>query len=162
MAKSIFALVLTGMVLFFSTTVFAQTASDVVCTGCVGATDLATNAVTGQKIQNSAVTGTKIQNNAVTTTKISDGTIVEADIADSAITSAKISDGTIASDDILDGTITAAKINRTGLDADTLDGVEASQLLQNGQDGTVGGLSMSAGNITSASGGDICIGDCTE
>lgn len=157
MKKLIMAFFVTGSFLFFSTTVFAQAATDVACTGCVGATDLATSAVTGTKIQNGAVTATKLQNNAVTSSKISDGTIAAADVADSAITSAKISNGTITSDDILDSTITAAKINNAGLSADQLDGIDSSEFVRT-SGGTIGGLTVSGDNITSS--GDICIGAC--
>lgn len=54
----------------------AQTASNVVCTGCVGTADLG--------------------NNSVTTQKIADGTIRAADIANQAVNSAKIKNGTVA------------------------------------------------------------------
>lgn len=156
MKKLIMAFLLTGSFLFFTTTVFAQAATDVDCTGCVGATDLATSAVTGQKIQNSAVTTQKIQNNAVTAAKILDGTIVNADISGTAaIDPAKISGTAWTSAN--DG-------SASGLDADTLDGFSSDQFLRNDQAGTITGNLDVAGNINLSgnitSSGDICIGAC--
>lgn len=165
MEKQIMMVCITGMALFLATAAFAQvTADDVNCTSpCISSTeivdsavssaDISSNAVTATKIQNNAVTGPKIQNNAVTAAKIFDGTIANADISSTAAIDATKISGT-AWTSTNDGP-------STGLDADTLDGIEASQLLQNGQDGTIGSLTMSAGNITSASGGDICIGNCS-
>lgn len=54
-----------------STQTYGVTADNVVCVGCVGSTDLATNAVTNSKIANGAVTGLKI----------TDGTITNADVS---------------------------------------------------------------------------------
>ena len=64
----------------------AQTATNIVCTSCVGPTDIATN----------AVTASEIAANAVTTEEIADGTVRAVDIANANVTSAKIANGTVA------------------------------------------------------------------
>ena len=104
----------------------------------LGASNLATNAVTNVKILNGAVTETKLGTGAVTTTKIADGNVTTAKIASDAvtydkiqdigtanrvlgkastgtveevqITSAMITDGTIATGDVADDAITYAKM----------------------------------------------------
>ena len=64
----------------------AQTATNIICTSCVGPTDIATN----------AVTASEIAANAVTTEEIADGTVRSVDIANANVTSAKIANGTVA------------------------------------------------------------------
>lgn len=59
----------------------AQAASDVVCTGCVGTTDLANSAVTSGKIGSSAVTNAKIASGAVTGAKIKNGSVALDDLS---------------------------------------------------------------------------------
>lgn len=54
-----------GLILFAAApAAIAQTASDVVCTGCVDATDIRSRAVTRNKIQNEAVNPAKLAPNA--------------------------------------------------------------------------------------------------
>ena len=154
--KIIYSLVCAGVLLLFSTKVFAQTASDVVCTGCVGSTDIATNGVAAANIATNAVTAAKIQSNAVTTAKILDGTIANADISlTAAISPSKISGTAWTSTN--DG-------SSSGLDPGNLDGLTSGQFLRSDQGGTfagdlavTGNISLT-GNITSS--GDICIGQC--
>jgi hypothetical protein len=94
----------------------AVTATDVICTGCVGttdiadggitSTDLADNAVTSAKIGSGQVANSDIRTNAVTTTKISDTNGVQSvDIVDGQVGSADIADGGITSTDIASGAI---------------------------------------------------------
>lgn len=59
----------------------AQTASNVVCTGCVGTTDLANSSVTAGKIGSSAVTSAKIASSAVTGAKIKDASVAFGDLS---------------------------------------------------------------------------------
>ena len=62
----------------------------------IGASQLATNAVTAIKISSNAVTSDKINSNAVTAAKLADAAVsTTAKLADSIVTNAKISDGTI-------------------------------------------------------------------
>ncbi len=58
--------------------------------GSVGATELATDAVTTAKIAANAVTTAKIADGAITSAKIADGTIATADLADGAVSNAKM------------------------------------------------------------------------
>jgi hypothetical protein len=59
----------------------AQTATNLDCTGCVGETDLANNAVTSGKIVNGTIATVDIKPSAVTTDKIKNGTIALADLS---------------------------------------------------------------------------------
>ncbi|MBM4218261.1 MAG: hypothetical protein FJ171_01215 [Gammaproteobacteria bacterium] len=59
----------------------AQTATDLECTGCVGATDIAAQAVTSGKIANGTILNADIASGAVTSDKIRNGTIARADLA---------------------------------------------------------------------------------
>jgi hypothetical protein len=61
------------------------TASDVVCSGCVGTTDIADSAVTSAKIGSGQVKTTDLGASAVTSSKISDGTITSTDLASGAV-----------------------------------------------------------------------------
>ncbi len=102
--------------------VLGQTATDVVCIGCVGNTDLA----------NAVVTVLKLGNNAVTTAKINNGTILNADISTSAA---------IDPLKILGAAWTAANDGAaSGLDADVLDGLDSVVFLRNDQSGTLAGM----------------------
>ncbi len=74
-------------------------------------------AVTTNKVVNGAVTTNKIADGAVTTTKITDGTVTTQKISDGAVTDAKIT-----------GPISASKISSTGLNADAVDGLHATDL----------------------------------
>ena len=58
--------------------------------------------------------------------------VTKAKLAKNSVNSAKIADGSIANADIAAGAaIAATKINRTGLNADLLDGLHASALVKN-------------------------------
>ena len=59
----------------------AQTASNVVCTGCVNTTDLASGSVASGRIANGAVTGAKIATGAVTAAKIKNGSVSFDDLS---------------------------------------------------------------------------------
>ncbi len=84
----------------------AVIATDVQCTGCVGASDLASSAVTSTKLASSAVTSTKITSNAVTSSKIADGTVAKADLAANSVDSSKIVDGSVQNVDLGNGVVT--------------------------------------------------------
>ena len=108
-------------------------ANDVICTGCVGTSDLATNAVTSVKIKNgevntddiagSAVTNAKLTNGAVNSVKIADNSITEADIGTGAVTSAKLANDAVNFDKIADDSITEAHIRPNTVGASELQGV---------------------------------------
>ncbi len=92
--------------------------------------------VTGQDIQSGdGVKTGHIQDFAVTDAKIADGAVTDAKIS-GVISGAKLGSHGHYGSDILDGTITeskiagqisASKISSVGLDADTLDGFQASE-----------------------------------
>ena len=53
-------------------TAYAVTADNVICSGCVGTSDLAANAVTGAKIQNNTITGDDVASEALDRNDIKD------------------------------------------------------------------------------------------
>jgi hypothetical protein len=96
--------------------------------GQVGTVGIADDAITSAKIAPGAIVDADINASAaialsklatgalpteitVASANIVNGTIVEADLADSAVTSAKIADGTIVAGDIASAAITNAKLN---------------------------------------------------
>lgn len=64
----------------FSAAGLAQSATDVTCTGCVGETDLASQAVTTTKIKDGTIKAADIQNGSVTSDKIANGTVAKKDL----------------------------------------------------------------------------------
>ena len=104
-----------------ATSIAANTVTSAkIADGTIVETDLAADAVTSAKIADGQVMtgdildGTIVEadlaNSAVTSAKIADGTIVETDLAADAVTSAKIADGQVMTGDILDGTIVEADL----------------------------------------------------
>jgi hypothetical protein len=91
--------------------VYAQAATAVRCTGCVGTGDIANTAVTTGKIKNSAVTTGKIKAGAVTTVKIKDSAVTTGKIRNGAVTTAKIIYGAVTTGKIRDGAVTGSKIS---------------------------------------------------
>jgi hypothetical protein len=96
-------------------------ASDLVCSGCVGNSDIADSAVTSAKIGSGQVGNSDLASSAVTTTKIGSGQVGASDIANGAVTTGKISDtngvysvdivnGQVGSADIGDSQVTSADI----------------------------------------------------
>ena len=80
MNRSIYGVALAGL-MFGSMQASAQVATDVQCTSCVGATDLATGSVTTSEIANGGVRNLDLGANAVTSGKIKDGSVVFADLS---------------------------------------------------------------------------------
>lgn len=112
-----------------------------VCTNAfaltVNTNDIADGAVTSQKIADGSVSTPKIADGAITTDKVSDSAVTSGKIADGAITSNKVADGAVTTGAIANGAVTdskitgpisASKISSAGLNADTVDGVHASEL----------------------------------
>jgi hypothetical protein len=77
--------------LLISAPVIAQTATNVVCDGCVHSSDIATNGVRRADIQNFAVNTPKLNNFAVTTAKLGPGAVTTGKIADGAVSVDKVS-----------------------------------------------------------------------
>jgi hypothetical protein len=71
----------------------AQTASNLVCEGCVNPQDIAAQAVNRLKIQDGAVNTRKLALGAVKTARIGAGAVTNPKIADGAVTLAKIAQG---------------------------------------------------------------------
>jgi hypothetical protein len=81
-------------------------ASDVVCNGCVGTTDIASNGVTAADIGSGQVGNSELATGAVTSIKIGSGQVANSDLASSAVTSSKISDTSgVQSADIVNGQV---------------------------------------------------------
>jgi hypothetical protein len=80
-------------------------ATDLICDGCVGTTDIANGAVTSAKIGSGQVRNSDIGGNAVTSAKIADGTVVSTDMADQAIISTKIADSAVTSSKLAGGAV---------------------------------------------------------
>lgn len=79
------------MLFLFAVCAHAQSATDVVCNGCIGNSDLAVNAVNSgrivdggirvQDLASGAVTTNKLAADAVNSSKIKDGTVTKLDLA---------------------------------------------------------------------------------
>ncbi|MBI5639933.1 MAG: hypothetical protein HZA17_05860 [Nitrospirae bacterium] len=116
------------------TQVFASVSNDQVQSQHIreadGTSGQNTNSGAGVKtghIQDGAITTNKITDNAVTTQKVADGAITTQKIVDGAIPTSKVADGAIT-DSKIAGPISGSKISSTGLNADTVDGMHASDL----------------------------------
>lgn len=123
----------------------ADAAAAIQAAGAIDTINLADGAVTTAKINDFDVTQTKIGTGAVVTAKIADLNVTTAKIADLNVTTAKIAAGAVTNTElatdavtetkILDGAVTAAKLTDgpgSGVDADTLDGIQASGFHQVG------------------------------
>jgi len=107
--------------------------------GAVGATELATDAVTTVKILDANVTAAKLATDAVTTVKILDANVTAAKLATDAVTTVKILDANVTAAKLASDAVTTVKI----LDANVTtakmadDSVNATKLNVTG-DGTSG------------------------
>jgi len=82
--------------------------------GAVGATELATDAVTTVKILDANVTAAKLATDAVTTVKILDANVTAAKLASDAVTTVKILDANVTTAKMADDSVNATKLNVTG------------------------------------------------
>lgn len=86
-------------------------ATNVICNGCVGTTDIADNGIHSVDIRNGHVGSADIASSAVTSSKISDTSGVQSvDIVDGQVTSDDIADADITALDIAEGTVTGGNI----------------------------------------------------
>lgn len=108
-------------------------ATDLDCDKCVNSADVATGAITSNKIRNGTITRADIAADTITGNRIKDGTIKNLDIARDTIKSSRIRDGTITTADIAPNAITSNKIkNGTIIDADIAPGtISGAKLASN-------------------------------
>jgi hypothetical protein len=108
--RTVSALAFAGLVMLsYSPATMAQS-KDVKCKKCVGASDIAKNAIKNNRLKDNAVSTSKIRNGAVTSAKILDGTVTGADIANGTIGQLDIGTGGVASSEVLDDSLTGADV----------------------------------------------------
>jgi hypothetical protein len=78
--------------------------------GAVGATELASDAVTTAKVLDDAITTAKIADDAVTQAKIGAGAVGATELASDAVTTAKIADDAVETAKLADAAVTTAKV----------------------------------------------------
>ncbi|HSS64304.1 MAG TPA: hypothetical protein VLS27_07710, partial [Gammaproteobacteria bacterium] len=103
-----------------------------VCDKCVNASDIALDAITSNRIKNGSIRNADIAKNSITGGRIRNESLTSADLKKNSVNSSRIKDGTIRNADIANATISAAKLvdgPGSGLDADTVDGMEADALI---------------------------------
>ena len=136
-------------------------ATDLVCRGCVGTTDIADSAVTSAKIGSGQVGNSDIAPNAVGSGKIADGQVKAADIGTDEVKAAEIGAGQVGNSEIASNAVDTAKI---------LDGQVNTADIANGafgvrsediQDKTIKSTDISTGtinlNLLGKEGNDISI-----
>lgn len=99
-----------------------------IANGAVGTTQLADLNVTTGKLADLSVTNAKLAADAVTADKIAAGAVGADEIATGAVGTDELAAGAVTTAKIGDSQVTAAKINRTGLDADSVDGIEGASI----------------------------------
>ena len=92
------------------TSLRAQTATNVVCGGCVHSSDIANFAVSSGKLSKDSVTNPKIATGAVTTGKIANGAVSGPKIAGFAVSSGKLGTASVTNPKIAIGAVTVGKI----------------------------------------------------
>ena len=88
----------------------AQTANNVVCIGCVGASDLADGAATRSKVRNFAIDTSKLAGSAVSSAKIATGAVTRSRIRDFAVNGSKLAGSAVTTAKIANSAVTAGKI----------------------------------------------------
>ena len=84
----------------------ATLSGDLTCTGCVSASEIATDVITAMQIANNAVGTGEIADNSVTSAKIADGVVGSADLAEQVT----FGDGTTAGNVLIQGTGSATTL----------------------------------------------------
>jgi hypothetical protein len=145
-------------------------ATDLVCSGCVGTSDIADNAITSAKIGSGQVAVTDIATDAVTSTKIKNQQVATNDLATGAVTTHKISDtsgvysvdivnGQVATADILDGGVLTEDIADLTITSEDLadDAVQLDVNIVSGEQIQISpgssGYSVASCGVTPAGGG---------
>ena len=138
-----------------STAAFGQAASDVQCTKCVDAGDIAKGAIDKKRLAKGAVIRSKIAKGAVNAARLADGAVTEAKIRDGAVTGAKIRGGAVTAGKIAPLAVTGDKIAPQGVTAPKLaPGAATSDKIADGavtglklEDDAVGPAALAAGAV---------------
>jgi hypothetical protein len=104
----------------------AQTATDLVCTGCVNSTDIANGGVKSADIQDGAVGTAKIKDGAVTGAKVYNNSLTGADVLDGSLTGADIYDGSLGSAEVNFNYAGSASKGGKATNANNLDGLDST------------------------------------
>ena len=99
----------------------ADTATNLICSSCVGSSDLANGAVTRSKIRNFAVNSSKLAGSAVAASKIANGAVVRSRIRDFAVNGSKLAGSAVSTAKIANGTIAQADLGFAAATADDID-----------------------------------------
>ena len=114
------------------------------------------NAIGSLEISNGSITNADLADSSVTTAKLANGSVGNSQLSADAVDSGKIADGTVANVDLA-GNINPTKISGTawtssndgsgsGLDADRLDGQDSSTFWQTGGNGPAAGAFLGTNN----------------
>lgn len=116
------AIDLSGFVTFTDLTDTSKTIINggVIQTGTILANQIASNAITTDKLNANAVTAAKIAANAITTDKLNANAVTAAKIAASTITGDKIAANTIATGNLAANAVTTAKLAANAVTADII------------------------------------------
>ncbi len=109
--KLLTPLIATSMLLI-SNNAFAVLADDVVCTGCIQATDIADGAIVGRTLANNSVGQGKLKSGIISTIKLKNGAVTAIKMRKNAVTTDKIVDGAVS--ELKLSTAVQTKLNATG------------------------------------------------
>ena len=116
----------------------------------VGPTELAKNAVTGEKIANNAVTSGKIANGTVATVDLAARAVTEQKLANDAVSTRTLQASAVNDDKIAINAVTSAKLREadgtTGQNANSGSGVKTAHL----QNGAVSEVKVAGNAVTSS------------
>ena len=96
---------------------WGQTATDLVCSACVGTGDIAGFSVAAGKLSANSVTNPKIANGAVSTGKIAARAVNASRLATNSVTNPKIATGAVTRGKIANEAVNSAKIENGSVDA---------------------------------------------
>ena len=99
---------------------WGQQASNLVCSGCVQASDLANGAVTSAKIGGGEVTNGKLANSAVNSVKIATGAVTAPKLAPNSVNPTKITTGAISSAKLAPGAVNVTKLANSSVSSEKI------------------------------------------
>lgn len=125
----------------------SEFASNLTGTDIVSTSMLLDDSITSRKILDASITSADMADRSITSAKIADDSITSAHITDATVSGLDIAPGSIGNDHIQSGAnISASKIDSTGLDADSLDGLDSSSFIKSS--GGVGGVMTGVLTVT--------------